>query len=218
MPTEMNRSNDPTAENLKRQIPVYGWLVAIALALIAAGLVYYLRGRTHEHVAQDRYVGPSQCRQCHPRQYDSWKKTKMANCFDVLRPGAKAQEKKLAGLDPSVDYTHDAACLPCHTTGYGLVGGFVSIEKTPDLAGVTCESCHGHGGAYAGSVMDPKNPAFETSKARKAGLVYPPTENVCRECHNARSPFVGMEYKFNFDERKKLGSHENFALMYEHGK
>lgn len=124
----------------------------------------------------------------------------------------------MVGLDPDMDYTQDKACLPCHTTGYGLVGGFVSIEKTPEMAGVGCEACHGHGASYVKTVMNPKNPAFKTSDARTAGLVYPPNENVCRECHNAHSPFISMDYKFYFDERVKLGTHEHFHLKYEHGK
>ncbi|MCG6534756.1 MAG: hypothetical protein L7F78_08720, partial [Syntrophales bacterium LBB04] len=140
-----------------------------------------------------------------------------ANSFDVLRPGEKSQEKKMAGLDPDQDYTRDEACLPCHTTGYGLVGGFVSLEQTPAMAGVSCEACHGHGGTYVNTVMNVAGRTFQTAAARKEGLRYPPTENVCRECHNARSPFVGMDYKFHFNERVELGTHEHHHLKYEHG-
>jgi hypothetical protein len=219
MASDDNESNDLSPVVLHRQVPLYGWLVVGSILLILGGLAIYLRREIpHEHASVEKFVGPGQCKQCHPKQYESWKQTRMANSFNVLRPGEKAQEKRMVGLDPAVDYTHDSLCLPCHTTGYGLVGGFVSIEKTPEMAGVTCEACHGNGGSYARSVMDPKNPSFTTVSARKAGLVYPPTENVCRECHNAHSPFVGMDYKFVFDERVKLGTHEHFLLAYEHGK
>ena len=57
-----------------------------------------------------------------------------------------------------------------------------------------------------------------SGKQRVWFAVYPPTEEVCRECHNAHSPFVGMDYKFDFDERVKRGTHEHFKLKYEHGK
>src|ERR1035438_7008806 len=203
---------------LHEQIPHFGWMVAGFIVLVVAGLTYYLMRHSYEHVARDKYVGPAQCKECHPKQYASWAKTRMASSFAVLRPGEKAQEKKLAGLDPAADYTHNETCIPCHSTGYGLVGGFVSIETTPNMAGVTCESCHGPGGSYAGTVMALDKPEFKTAEARKSGLVYPPTEEVCRDCHNSKSPFVGADYKFDFVERVRLGTHEHFKLKYEHGK
>src|SRR3990172_2510646 len=195
----------------------YAWPICIVGLLLVFGVIIFFYFSKYQHVSTGQFVGPNKCKECHQAQYESWKKTRMANSFDVLRPGQKVQEKRMAGLDPDKDYTHDETCLPCHTTGYGLVGGFVSIEKTPEMAGVSCEACHGHGGAYVNSVMSPKDPAFQTSAARTAGLVYPPTENVCRVCHNARSPYVGMDYKFYYDERVKLGTHEHYHLKYEHG-
>lgn len=36
-------------------------------------------------------------------------------------------------------------CYQCHTTGYGKAGGFISVEKTPDLKNAGCEVCHGPG-------------------------------------------------------------------------
>ena len=192
-------------------LPITGLLVL----MLAGAIIYFSMGK-YEHISQGTFVGPGKCKECHPQQYASWKKTRMANSFNVLRPGEKSKEKRLAGLDTAKDYTLDTSCLPCHTTGYGMVGGFVSIEETPEMAGVTCESCHGHGGSYATTVMDPKAPNFEAKTARKAGLIYPPTEVICRECHNSRSPFVGMNYKFHFDERVKLGTHEHYHLKYQH--
>lgn len=205
-------------ENIKTylQVPRHALSIAAAVLLVIGVIVFFYFYR-YQHVSTGRFVGPNKCKECHQAQYDSWKKSRMANSFEVLRPGQKAQEKRMAELDPDKDYTHDATCLPCHTTGYGLIGGFVSIEQTPEMAGVTCEACHGHGGTYVKTFMDPKNPNFKTTDARKAGLVYPPTENVCRMCHNSHSPFVGMDYKFDYKERVKLGTHEHYRLKYEHG-
>ncbi|OHE17047.1 MAG: hypothetical protein A2X96_08975 [Syntrophobacterales bacterium GWC2_56_13] len=199
------------------QVPKHALSITAAAVLVVICVIIYFHFYRYGHPSRGQFVGPNVCKRCHEKQYASWKKTRMANSFDVLRPGEKAQEKRIAELDPDKDYTHDEICLRCHTTGYGLVGGFVSIEQTPEMAGVTCEACHGHGGTFVGTVMDLKNPTFTTSDARKAGLVYPPTENVCRMCHNSHSPFVGMNYKFNYKERVKLGTHEHYRLKYEHG-
>ncbi len=219
MPTEENEGNDKTGEEEKSmKIPEYAWPITGVVAVLVVGVLIYFSTGHHEHTSPGRFVGASKCKECHQEQYASWKKTRMANSFDVLRAGVKSQEKRMAGLDPEQDYTHDETCLPCHTTGYGLVGGFVSIEETPEMAGVSCEACHGHGGTYVNTVMNPKQPTFTTAAAREVGLVYPPTENVCRSCHNARSPFVGMDYKFHYDERVKLGTHEHYHLNYSHGK
>jgi len=218
MSEDRNPSHEDLQEVLHKQAPPFGWLVAGLSVIVIAGLGLYLVRHSYEHVTPDKYLGPGQCKACHPKQYDSWEKTRMANSFSVLRPGEKAEEKRLAGLDPAADYTHDAACLPCHTTGYGLVGGFISIERTPDMAGVTCESCHGPGGSYANAVMTLDKPEFTTAEARKSGLVYPPTEEVCRACHNSKSPFVGKDYTFDYPERVKLGTHEHFKLKYAHSR
>ena len=218
MTTEEGEVRDAaTTGETYMKIPRYAWPITGVLVILVVGVIIYLCMGEYNHITKGQLLGVGNCKECHKEQHASWKKTRMANSFNALRPGQKAKEKQLVGLDPEKDYPHDETCLPCHTTGYGLVGGFVSIELTPEMAGIGCEACHGHGGSYVNTVMNPKNPSFRTSIAREAGLVYPPTEHVCRECHNARSHFVKGYYKFYYDERVKLGTHEHYHLKYEHG-
>lgn len=163
------------------------------------------------------YVGAKKCKACHIKQYKSWKKTTMAQSFENLKPGVKAEAKKKAGVDPDKDYTADAGCLKCHTTGYGEPGGFTSIEETPKLAGVQCESCHGPGSEYRGIMK--KNKKYKHSEVKEAGLLMPSeNEKLCMECHGGESPFnekVDPKYAFDFKERLEK-SHEHFPMKYEH--
>ena len=188
----------------------YGAALVLLAVLVGAAGFFWLVRPPHRHASLE-LVGPEACRECHEEQYADWAKTRMAQSFEVLRAGAKSAEKVMANLDPDVDYTLDEACLHCHTTGYGMVGGFVSEEATPSMAGVSCESCHGAGGRYAelSSSGD-----FDRRLAEQAGLIYPPTEQVCRACHNDESPFVGMDYVFDFDQRVLDGTHDHHRLEY----
>ena len=74
------------------------------------------------------FVGSEKCRECHIKEYRSWKKTRHAKSFNTL-----LHIKKEKNIN----------CLKCHTTGYGKKTGFENFEKTGDLASVGCESCHG---------------------------------------------------------------------------
>ncbi len=167
-----------------------------------------------------KYVGSKKCKACHIKEYKSWEKTKMANAMDILKPSARPDAKKLAGLDPAKDYTSDPECLPCHTVGYSKEGGFVSMEKTPKLAGVGCEMCHGPGGEFIKKGnMDLRNKEHKISDMVALGLVYPPNEATCTSaCHNDKSPFFGKgeKYKFDFEKRKAQGTHKIFPLKYKH--
>jgi hypothetical protein len=194
------------------------WVVCVVVVVIGTVAFMFRATRTvaDAHPPSDQFVGPARCRECHQEQYESWSKTRMARTFEVLKAGVLVAEKRIADLDPERDYTRDEVCLGCHTTGHGLRGGFVSIEETPDMAGVTCEACHGPGGMYVSTVMGGSDKAFATTEAVEKGLVYPPTEKVCKKCHNDGSPFVGMDYTFDFDERVARGTHEHHRLKYQH--
>ena len=162
------------------------------------------------------YVGVKKCKACHIKQYKSWKKTTMATSFENLKPGIKADEKTKAGLDPAKDYTADADCLRCHTTGFGKPGGFTTIADTPNLANVQCEECHGPGGDFR-KIM--KNKKFKLSEATAAGLKLPDeNNNNCMDCHGSDSPFnekVDAKYKFDIKDRLAK-THDHFPLKYEH--
>lgn len=167
--------------------------------------------------AEHAYVGNKKCKMCHLKEWQSWSVTRMAKAYDLLKPGANAEAKKKAGLDPAKDYTADATCLDCHTTGHGKPGGFTDIAATPDLAGVGCEMCHGPGGTYTQSgFMSLANKEFKKADVVGAGLIGAISKDQCAVCHNTKSPFVGAGYVFDFEARKTSGTHEKFALKYPH--
>lgn len=88
--------------------------------------------------ANYRIAGSQACLSCHAESAMVWIHSLHASAGAVLMPR---------------HFQADPDCLRCHTTGYGLAGGFVSPRQTPQLYGVGCENCHGPGEAH---VLDPK--------------------------------------------------------------
>lgn len=117
-------------------------------------------------------VGPESCKACHPEAYNAWKASKHARALDSLSP----QQQQ------------DGRCLSCHAPNV----------KESNVAGVTCESCHGSGKYYAASYVM-KDPEL----ARLVGLV-DPTEKGCRACHDSSTPSLRP---FDFAEKLKLIDH-----------
>lgn len=124
------------------------------------------------------FIGSQACGECHEDQYTSFKtKSKKATSWhsvEVMASDLKPQEVK--------------TCYECHTTGYGQPGGFVSLEATPHLADVGCETCHGPGGLHA-ETEDPDD-------------LIRPTAESCDNCHNAER--VGV---FDFRALLYSGAH-----------
>lgn len=186
--------------------------------VLTVGLLALIQAQEKEVGTGHAFVGTKGCKKCHLKQYKSWAETKMANAYDLLKPGERAEAKKKVGLDPTKDYTQDAECLPCHTTGYGKPGGFVSLEETPELVGVSCEMCHGAGSEYTkDQFMSLKNKEYKLAEVVKAGLNSPVTGESCTSlCHNEKSPFFNKAKPFDFEKRKNEGTHEHFPLKYTH--
>ena len=169
------------------------------------------------------YVGVKTCKKCHLKQYKTWKNTKMAKTFEVLKPGVRAEAKVKLKFDPKKDYTKDVSCLECHTTGFGLPGGY-KIPERGDLkvarrakenSGITCEGCHGPGSRY----IDIHKKAM--TKKRKYTLEelyqvgqYKVDIKSCTTCHNRRNPTVGSDYHFDYEKYKAEDTHDNFPLKY----
>src|SRR6185436_8482388 len=77
----------------------------------------------------------------------------------------------------------DPSCFSCHAVGYGVPTGFVSAAKTPSLANVQCESCHGPAAWHAANPEDPvTKPRVDISSA------------VCGGCHNGTAPARVAQY------------------------
>ncbi len=119
--------------------------------------------------AGQTYTGAKKCASCHFKQFMTWKKDKHSKVFDLLPD----------------KYKTDATCLKCHSTGYGTPTGFKDIKSTPDLAGNTCEICHGPGSEHekvAQKYGKEKLTAAQEKEVRDSMWLMLP-ENVCVKCH-----------------------------------
>jgi hypothetical protein len=207
------------------------WTLVLALAAAGSGLGLLALPRSA--VAEDpapaekpAYVGPETCKKCHLKQFKSWKTTPMAKSIEALRPQGALEKKKAAGLDPAVDYTHDAKCLKCHTTGYGTATGYPAYVEgkawTPEeqaradtLSGTTCEACHGAGSLYAPYKKDHEK--FKLEEIQRLGATSPPKQEQCMACHVMECPTMPKDYAFDFEKAKKSKDvHEHLPLKYEH--
>ena len=90
--------------------------------------------RRHEY----QIAGSHTCLQCHVQDDQTWHASKHSHAWQTL-------VDKRSHVDP--------ACQQCHTTGYGIAGGFVQVAKSSLLVNVGCESCHGPSQSH---VLDPK--------------------------------------------------------------
>lgn len=169
------------------------------------------------------YEGVSSCKKCHIKQYNSWKKTKMARTFEVLKPGINSEAKVKAGFDPQKDYTKDTKCLECHTTGFGMPGGYKipekgdleAIKRAQENEGATCESCHGPGSKY----VEIHNNALTKKQKYTLDELYQAGEykiniRTCTTCHNLRNPTSGPDYHFDYEKYKTEDTHERYPLKY----
>ena len=75
-----------------------------------------------------RLAGNAACASCHKDDCKTWEKSGHAQAWETLTARG---------------FAVDAYCQQCHTTGFGLPGGFVSALRSPSLRSVGCENCHG---------------------------------------------------------------------------
>ncbi len=117
-------------------------------------------------------AGTKTCRDCHKPEaqhepdVQAWDKSRHARAWKSLVEHA-------AQVDPD--------CQRCHTTGYGLPGGFVSMGRSQGFVDVGCEDCHGPSREHV------REPKIHTGYFAQAA-------NQCLACHDREnSP------KYEFD-------------------
>lgn len=110
-------------------------------------------------ITDKNFVGAETCRLCHLSIHDTWSQTLHVGALETLE---------------AIGQGGNAACVVCHTVGFGQTDGFVDKATTPHLAGVQCENCHGAGGGHA---RDPLNASFKPVVSISA--------NVCGACHQS---------------------------------
>jgi len=76
------------------------------------------------------FTGNDVCAVCHNEIFKRWETTPHASAYETLL---------------KAEHEYDPECLQCHTIGLSYFTGFETIETTPEMKGVGCESCHGPG-------------------------------------------------------------------------
>jgi hypothetical protein len=109
-----------------------------------------------EFPAEYLIAGTVSCRGCHKEDCRPWDESAHARAWVSLW-------ERGAHVDPY--------CQQCHTTGYGLPGGFRSAKRTPQRKNVGCESCHGP------SMLHAESPETRTG-------YYDQAANRCVHCHD----------------------------------
>jgi len=113
-----------------------------------------------------RVAGTESCRECHEDDCRLWDDSRHARAFESLRT-------KGAHVDPE--------CQRCHTDGYALPGGFISVRRSAGRAHVGCESCHGPSQAHV------DEPEVRTAHYTRA-------KDHCTGCHDREnSPEFELE-------------------------
>jgi len=106
------------------------------------------------------YVGQDACAPCHPKAHQINLTAAHGHAYQTL-------VQKKAEYDPE--------CLRCHTVGYGARDGFINYMRTPQFAGVQCETCHGRGSEHVQAMK----------KGWQRGSTFRPvTPNSCIRCHD----------------------------------
>ncbi len=120
------------------------------------------------------YVGNSKCRLCHRNFFLGRKNDPHDHAMESLI--AEGQNK-------------NSHCLMCHSTGHGTPTGFEDMEKTPRLANVQCEGCHGPGNVHIALAKDKSRNDVKrfTGGGFLAGEDNPQIlRKMCTSCHTDR--------------------------------
>lgn len=125
------------------------------------------------------------CRLCHRDFFLGRKQDVHDHAFAKLRESGHGEEEQ---------------CLGCHTTGFGVNGGFKSPTLSPQLANVQCEGCHGPGSEH---IRRNARGGFLAGTDRPDRL-----KQMCLSCHNERwgRAFDDFDAAYNSYKTAKPGA------------
>jgi peroxiredoxin len=135
-----------------------------------------------------RFVGSATCQGCHAAEFAVWAQSPHGRSVKSL------EAKKKTG---------EAACLKCHTTGFGRPGGFPpdgTIAANAGLASVGCEDCHGPGSAHVAPDAPKRGSIVSLGDKCKTCAIL----QVCGTCHDdANDP----GFRYEVDAKVKAQAH-----------
>ncbi len=100
------------------------------------------------------YVGSAACAKCHKYAHNKWSSHLHSVAMKSLQESG---------------YDYSPECVVCHVVAYGASDGYVSMQSTPKLGHVGCESCHGPGKLLLDGNCN--------------GIARRGSESDCKQCH-----------------------------------
>ncbi len=172
----------------KTNLKTGNWVAVGGMNLSNNATITTVTGNAFFRVAgpSPHYVGYAACQECHQDTHDEVALTPHVGAFSSATFIAAGGQT-------------NTSCLPCHTVGAGLPTGFTSLAKTPQLAGVQCESCHGPAGLHAADPTDVTSiPHVELAS------------QVCGGCHNTQfAPASAAQYHAPHFEEWNSSPHQS---------
>jgi hypothetical protein len=118
------------------------------------------------------FVGSDTCKRCHEVAYEKWQDVPHSHAMQTLIKVGRH-------VDPE--------CVRCHSVGMEYESGYRSMAKTPEMAGVGCEMCHGPGENHIGDTDKPFKMTFKS----------------CVDCHDPENdPHFAEDYQKKFQKIK----------------
>jgi hypothetical protein len=131
--------------------------------------------------AGQMYPGVGACVACHTAQVERWEKTGHARAYATLEADNN---------ENNID------CIACHSTGYGVSGGFQQAKSVGHLQDVQCEVCHG------ASIQHIYNPGISPP-------ILTPSIDVCKKCHQSDRTKASWDYPSALQASKCLTDVDN---------
>ena len=170
--------------------------VRAGLLVIIVGVVGFALVAPQVTTAEDFTLkGVKKCKTCHKKpedgeQFKLWSESAHAKAYETLASEEALAEGKKHGIDNPQTAPQ---CLECHATAAAVVDDIANQKITLE-EGVSCESCHGPGSAYAKKSVKKQVAAGEIERA-SVGL-WEVTAEVCTKCHREEGNSFYQEFDF----------------------